>query len=111
MATINPYQQAASYADRIEAELRRIGTWQEQPPPPEAFESRVAFFGDTMAFHQWLQFVLLERIRSTVAEQGNFPQRSQVGVYATRELDGDPDGGALISLLNEFDDFIESLSQ
>jgi uncharacterized protein YqcC (DUF446 family) len=111
MTIPNHYQHAAGYADRIEVELRRIGAWQNQPPPPEAFESTVAFFGDTMSFHQWIQFVLLERIRSVVAEQGNFPRRSQVGVYATRELDCDPDGGPLTSLLNEFDDFIESMAR
>jgi hypothetical protein len=53
----------------------------------------------------------LERIRSTVAEQGAFPRRSKVGVYATRELDCDPDGGPLANLLNEFDDFIESMAR
>jgi len=108
-ARVNSFEQAASYADRIEQELRGLGWWQSEPPPPSAFESRRAFYGDTMAFSQWLQFVLLARIRSIVAESGAFPADSSVGSYAVRELDGQDEAHALIQVLIEFDQFIKKL--
>jgi len=104
---VDKYEQAAGYADRIEAELRALGRWQDDPPPAEAFESRRPFYGDTMAFTQWLQFVLLARIRQVVAEKGAFPPHSEVGAYAVREFDTDYDAQSLIPTLREFDKFIE----
>jgi uncharacterized protein YqcC (DUF446 family) len=94
---------AAERADAIEAELRRIGRWQAEPPAPEAFESRQAFFGDTMALEQWLQFVLLPRVRDIVARGGAFPAQSQVGAYALRNFDGDAEAQGLVQILLEFD--------
>jgi uncharacterized protein YqcC (DUF446 family) len=104
---VDKYEQAASYADRIEAELRSLGRWQDTPPPASAFESRRAFFGDTMAFTQWLQFVLLARIRQVAAEKGSFPAHSQVAAYAVREFDTDYEAQSLVPILSEFDKFIE----
>ena len=102
------YQLAAEYADRIERELRSIGRWSDQRPPDSAFQSQRAFFGDTMSFFQWLQFVLLERIRGIVEQRGAFPRSSQVAAYAVREWDGCDEAADLIATLGEFDDFISA---
>jgi uncharacterized protein YqcC (DUF446 family) len=102
------YDGASEYADKIEQELRHRGAWKDEPPPEAAFQSTRAFYGDTMSFYQWLQFVLLPRIRQVVAERGSFPPQSRVGAYAVRELDGCNDASELITLLSSFDHFIET---
>ena len=101
------FQSAASHADRIERELRALNAWQSNALPAEAFQSRAAFFADTMTFYQWLQFVLLPRVRQIVEKHGSFPATSSVGAYAVRELDGLDEASGLIKALAEFDDFIE----
>ena len=101
------YQAASGYADRIERELRALNVWQSEPPPDSAFESETAFFADTMTFYQWLQFVLLARVREIVEQRGQFPRESSVGAYAVRELDGNDGAAGLIEALSEFDSFIE----
>jgi uncharacterized protein YqcC (DUF446 family) len=106
---MDPYLEAASYADRIEAQLREMKVWDATPPPPSAFESPRAFFGDTMTFFQWLQFVLLARVREIVATRGRFPRESAVGTYAVRELDGMDQASDLVHELCEFDQFIERI--
>ncbi len=106
---MDSYEEAASYGDQIEKELRAIGVWQSQPPPPAAFESKQAFFSDTMTFYQWLQFVLLARVRAIVASRGEFPDESSVGTYAVRQLDGESEAGKLTDVLCEFDYFIDRL--
>ena len=102
------HEDAAAKADEIEAEMRRLGWWDMPEPPPAAFESRQPFFGDTMAFVQWLRFVLVPRVRQIVAEEGNFPEASYVGIRAVREFDGQ-DAGELTTLLNEFDALFGSI--
>jgi len=95
-------QDAVRYADRIEAEMRRIGFWQNQPLLPEQMEFTQAFAMDTMTFTQWLQFVFLPRVREAAASN-QFPSNSSVGTQAVREFDGDPGAGDLVTLLSEFD--------
>ena len=102
------YDGASEYADKIEQELRRLNAWQSEPLPEAAYRSTRPFGGDTMSFHQWLQFVLIPRVRDIIANRGTFPPQSRVGAYAVRELDGDHEAGELISLLSKFDRFIET---
>jgi uncharacterized protein YqcC (DUF446 family) len=80
------------------------------PAPAAAFQSKRAFFGDTMSFYQWLQWVLLARVRDIIATRGSFPSSSSVGAYAVRELDDCDEASQLIHSLCEFDRFIEDLS-
>jgi uncharacterized protein YqcC (DUF446 family) len=95
-------QDVVRYADRIEAEMRRIGFWQDEPPRPEQMEFTQAFAMDTMTLAQWLQFIFLPRVREA-ATANQFPSSSSVGAHAVREFDGSPEAGGLITLLAEFD--------
>ena len=90
------------YAGLIEAEMRRIGYWQNQPLQPEQMQFKQAFAMDTMAFTQWLQFVFLPRVREAAATN-RFPSGSSVGTQAIRELDTAPNSDNLTKLLMEFD--------
>ena len=86
----------------IEAEMRRVGLWQDEPLPREAYDYTLAFARDTMAFHQWLQFVFIPRVREAIATN-QFPTSSHVGTQAVREFDTEPRATHLAALLSEFD--------
>jgi uncharacterized protein YqcC (DUF446 family) len=102
------YLAAAVCADRIEQELKALQAWRDDPLPEEAYNFERAFAADTMSFYQWIQFILLDRIRSIIAEKGQFPPQSHVGGYAVRELDGVDEARGLIDALNALDDLINS---
>jgi uncharacterized protein YqcC (DUF446 family) len=102
MASRNLRQDVVRYADRIEAEIRRIGFWQDEPLRPEQMEFTQAFAMDTMTYAQWLQFIFLPRVREAAAAN-QFPSSSSVGTQAVREFDGSSEAGDLITLLAEFD--------
>lgn len=92
-------------ADRLEAELRRLGAWGDAPLPPAKMQFTRAFGGDTMAFEQWIQFVLVARLRDIAASGGPLPPSSNLAAYAVREFDGREDQMAtLIDLLRAVDD-------
>ena len=88
--------------------MKRIGGWSFEPLPEEAYEFHQAFAMDTMAFTQWLQFILIPRVRSIIAQKGDFPSESMVGAQAIREFDGDATASGLVTLLSEFDDLFRS---
>jgi uncharacterized protein YqcC (DUF446 family) len=97
------YDEVQQRIEEIEVEMKRIGYWREGPLPPEAYNFTQAFAMDTMPFASWLQFIFIPRVRSIIAERGQFPARSMVGAQAVREFDGDPNGDRLVGLLSEFD--------
>lgn len=96
-------QQIARAIAAIEHELRALGLWQDTPPPAERLAFTAPFGADTLGFCEWLQWVLVERVRSILTEGGEFPRSSAVGTHAVRELDGYPGAEALIARLAEFD--------
>jgi len=98
------YEVVAQKLDQIEAEMKRVGLWQDKPLDPEQYDFRAAFAGDTMAFPQWLQFIFLRNVRAIIASKDKFPASSQVGAYAVREFDTyAEDTSRLQRLLSEFD--------
>ncbi len=97
------YESAGKMADRIEEEMKRIGMWQGKPLEPERYKCKEAFCMDTMSFEQWLQFILIPRVREIIEAKGKFPAGSAVAVMAVRNFDGLDDAEKLISLLAEFD--------
>jgi uncharacterized protein YqcC (DUF446 family) len=102
------YEEAARRTNELEAEMQRIGFWQNEPLAPEQLNFCRAFGADTMAFSQWLQFVFVPRVRQIVEARGAFPAQSFVGAQAIREFDGMDEEGELARLLCEFDRFIEA---
>ena len=103
---MDKYSLIGNKATEIESELKRINRWEPAELPPEKFENMGAFGSNTMTFEQWIQFVLLQRIHQVIENKGQFPSQSQVGTYAIRNFDGDPDADNLVRLLNELDDLI-----
>ena len=97
------YELAEQSINNIEAELKRLNVWSEVPLAPEKFVNMGAFGSHTMAFTQWLQFVLVTRVRDVVAQQGQFPSQSNVAAFACREFDGQNEFEPLCKLLQEFD--------
>ena len=104
--TENPqdkYEIVARALAEIIEEMKRIGYWQADPLPVEAYDFRLAFAADTMSFEQWLRFVFVPRVNQIIAEKGDFPSQSQVGTAALKNFDGDDKASKLVRMLNEFD--------
>jgi uncharacterized protein YqcC (DUF446 family) len=97
------YVLAESKLSEIEVEMKRIGYWNPGQLREEAYDFQQAFGMDTMAFSEWLQFVLIPNVRLIIEQKGTFPTESMVGVQAIREFDGDENASGLIKLLSEFD--------
>lgn len=100
------YSLAFEKANELENELKRLGRWANKPLPDESFIDMGAFGSKTMTFEQWIQFVLIERIRQIIAEKGEFPESSNLAGYAVRYFDGDNEGGTLQHILSDLDSLI-----
>lgn len=98
---------AAEIADEIEAELKRLRWWMDDPPSEESVVAGGAFGMNAVAFPTWLQVVFVKRLRQAAAGEFPLPKSSQVSTFATREFDGYPeDVEPLMRLLYEVDDLV-----
>lgn len=91
--------------DEIEAEMKRIGCWTENPP-----QFSVNHYLEAPTFELWLQCIFLPNARRAAAEN-RFPSTSQVGLMAMRQYDYHEYVEAaqpLLALLREFDRIIDA---
>jgi uncharacterized protein YqcC (DUF446 family) len=101
--------QLADLLLEIEAEMRRIGLWQNEPPPEKALQSLVPFCHDTLRFEQWLQWVFLPKMKQVVEGGEECPNSSDItplAEYRFAQLPQQTD--TLMRLLERFDRYINS---
>jgi uncharacterized protein YqcC (DUF446 family) len=94
---------AGELADLIEEELRRLGAWTDEAPPPDLIERGGAFGHEAFAFVRWIQWVLVERLREVARGDLELPGGSSIGTFAIREFDGQPESDPLRELLDQVD--------
>ena len=92
----------------MEAELDALGYLGSRPPEPEAFDSEVPFFADTMVFTDWLQWVFVARFRAILEGGHRLPGACTVAPMAEEALSGlEEDTEALTQVLREIDALFE----
>ncbi len=105
----DPYVNANYLCIAIEEELRRLNRW-SAPLPDETFHNMGAFGCNTMAFEQWIQFILIPRLQEIIESEGAFPSGSSLGDYGMRVFDGDPHSRQLHQLLYQLDSFVNTMN-
>ncbi|VXD02286.1 Pseudouridine synthase [Pseudomonas sp. 8Z] len=88
----------------IERELRQLGWWQAEAPSAEALASQTPFCVDTLAFEQWLQWILLPRMKMLLESDRSLPAVS--GIQAMAEMayrEQSVNVRGLLELLGRFD--------
>ncbi|MCF7201817.1 YqcC family protein [Pseudomonas oligotrophica] len=86
----------------IERELRMAGLWSDSAPSAQALASCEPFCVDTLAFEQWLQWVLLPRMKAILEGDRPLPQVSGISPMAEVAFVERPVGG-LLAALQRFD--------
>ncbi|WMC11439.1 YqcC family protein [Oceanimonas pelagia] len=89
----------------IERALKALGWWQTSPPSAAALASTQPFCLDTLSLPQWLQFILLPRLRAMLAAGSPLPSRIAVypmAVESFREVR--EQAGALLEAIARLDE-------
>jgi uncharacterized protein YqcC (DUF446 family) len=106
-----PASEILAQLDAIEAEMKRIGYWSDDPPDliAEIDSGKIKSYLDAPSFELWLQCVFLPRARAA-ANENTLPVQSQVSQMAMRQYDYHshvPEAQQLLELLHAFDALIE----
>jgi uncharacterized protein YqcC (DUF446 family) len=100
------YKAALIKANEIELVLKRLNRWRNEPLSKEKLEDMGAFGSNTMTFEEWLQYILIPRIKEIVEEKGEFPGSSMIGTYGMRVIGNDREASELLNHLYELDELI-----
>jgi uncharacterized protein YqcC (DUF446 family) len=92
--------------DGLEAELRRMQLWEHEPPSARRLASTQPFCVDTLELSQWLQWLLIPRMRAIFAGEGSLPTRSAIHPYAEDCFEHLDDPRPLLVLIERFDGLI-----
>lgn len=99
-------KRARDLLDSIERELKSQSLWEEAPPTLEALSSTNPFCYDTLEIHQWLQWVLLPRIRALLDGGRPLPTECDIASYAEVVYENaDEEKLKLIAAIRAFDRF------
>jgi uncharacterized protein YqcC (DUF446 family) len=91
----------------LEAEMRKLGWWEEEKPPASALASQQPFCVDQLAFEQWLQWVFLPRMKTIIEAGDPLPTESGIFVYAEECLRHHGSRSAhLLALIKRFDELV-----
>lgn len=88
----------------IERELRLLGWWASVAPDAARLSSREPFCVDTLAFEEWLQWILLPRMKVLIEQGGGLP--TACGLQPMGEVMWRAEGArvaVLLRLLGEVD--------
>ena len=114
---MNPrYRRHALLADtvlEIEQEMRRLSLWtfedSDEWPSEDALASTQPFCIDTLEFPQWVQFVLLIRVRELIETGGDLPPKSDIAPMAEEYFRPLPHpADRLVASIQEFDRIINN---
>lgn len=87
----------------IERELRLLGWWASVAPDAARLSSREPFCVDTLAFEEWLQWILLPRMKVLVEAGGSLPSACALRPMGEMSWAGDARVAGLLDLLGEVD--------
>lgn len=103
------YRQIAELLFQVEVQLRQLNYWQDAFPPAEALSSELPFSCDTLAFHQWLQFIFLPRMHTLIECTAPLPTICAIAPYAEEYFKHDANVQTLLAHLAEIDTLLTDL--
>ncbi|GAA4878188.1 YqcC family protein [Ferrimonas pelagia] len=89
--------------DDIAALMQQLKLWQAGSPSAEALASQQPFCCDTLAFEQWLQFILLPRIKALLSAQAPLPTQVCICPMAEEAFKGRAEYRSLIDRIADLD--------
>jgi len=99
-------RELSAVIDGLEQELRRVQLWELEPPSAHLLASSQPFCVDTLALSQWLQWLLIPKMRRILAGDGVLPTRSAISPYAADYFAHLDDGDALLALIERLDSLL-----
>ncbi|CAM3599283.1 hypothetical protein VA7868_02209 [Vibrio aerogenes CECT 7868] len=87
----------------LEALLKQQALWQSQVPSAQALSSTQPFALDTLAPHEWLQWIFLPEMQRRMSDGIALPQGFEMSPYFSQAWQEEPQRQALINLIQRIE--------
>lgn len=88
--------------------MRAADEWEAEPPPARLLASKQPFCFDTLTFMQWLQWLMIPRMRRILENHEELPRSSAILPYAEEFVSQRGHGRELLRLIERFDELISA---
>ena len=107
MRAADKYEHLMNLLNELQTELKLAGLWSDTEPSKVALSSIQPFGLDTLTFYEWLQFVLVKKLRLICDRRESLPDSSDVTTMAEEVFKSDEiTAPAVIRILITVDRFI-----
>ena len=107
MRAADKYQHLMNLLNELQTELKLAGLWSDTEPSKAPLSSIQPFGLDTLTFYEWLQFVLVKKLRLICDRRESLPDSSDVTTMAEEVFKSDEiTAPAVIRILITVDRFI-----
>ncbi len=86
MTLQGPRNDIAAQLIDLEAALRQLDLWSDQPPPADAMQSEQPFAMDRMDFEHWLQFIFMPTLYRILETGDALPERCAITPMAEETI-------------------------
>jgi len=88
----------------ITAQMQEKSLWQDTPPSEDKLASKLPFCVDTLAFSQWLQWVMFPKLFVIIETKATLPNKSNMAVMAEQAFKTESaDTKQLLVLIKQLD--------
>ena len=106
MRAADNYQHLMNLLNELQTELKLAGLWSNTEPSEVALSSIQPFGLDTLTFYEWLQFVLVKKLRLICDRREGLPDSSDVTTMAEEVFKSDeitaPEVLRILSIIDRF---------
>ena len=107
MRAADKYEHLMNLLNELQTELKLAGLWSDTEPSKAPLSSIQPFGLDTLTFYEWLQFVLVKKLRLICDRREGLPDSSDVTTMAEEVFKSDEiTAPAVIRILITVDRFI-----
>ena len=107
MRAADKYEHLMNLLNELQTELKLAGLWSDTEPSKAPLSSIQPFGLDTLTFYEWLQFVLVKKLRLICDQRESLPDSSDVTIMAEEIFKSDEiTAPAVIRILSIIDRFI-----
>ena len=83
---VDKYHQSQQLLTQLENVLRQHQLWQTVAPEPQALASTEPFAIDTLACHQWLQWIFIPKFGMLVSDRLPLPTKFEIAPYVEEAM-------------------------
>ena len=107
MRAADKYEHLMNLLNELQTELKLAGLWSDTEPSKAPLSNIQPFGLDTLTFYEWLQFVLVKKLRLICDRRESLPDSSDVTTMAEEVFKSDEiTAPAVIRILITVDRFI-----